>query len=318
MKLVTSTALLWSIALAVAATAQDTYTLRYKFDKTPLPRILTYKINMDLNGTMTGMMGSEEEQPMKMTQNMLMKHKVTGVKDGVATIISSFKDMKFSMDVNGMDVGSQAEAMADGIEKMTLTSHVNSRGETLDTSVEGIPEGMRQMSMGGGGTAFSLLSMMPAFPTDPIAVGGTWDSTVDYPGSAMIASAKAKLKMPKAKVKATLVGLETYKGIPAYKLELTYDVPMDMDMGQMFAEQPGAEGMTMKMKGKTTIKATAYLDRGTCFVLNMKQDLDSMTNMSIGGTPAGDMEMKMASKSKILLEQVTDEKATAEPAKTGG
>ena len=283
-------------ALVAAAGAQDGYLLRLKLE----PGVITsYKVTNNMNGTMSGgMMGGDQAQEMVIKQTMVMRHKLAGVKEGVGTFITTFKDFDIEMTVGGMDISQFAGADKDQVEKITVTSRINERGETVSTKFEGMPESMAGMSMSGGAN-FNMMALMPVFPEKPIQIGDSWTSLVKNPMLATMGERAANMKLPDVKIVAKLEAIEKVKDVDCYRISFDLDFPMDMDMSGMMG---GGDDSSVKSKGTSKIKGTLWLNKDTCLLA--KQTFESQSDMTISVQGMAEMEMKIKMAGKGSVEQV--------------
>lgn len=288
------------LAVAAVATAQDSFVLRYKFEPN---KMYFYKVVTNIDGTMSGMMGSDEEQPMKMGLSMEMRTEVAGVKEGVATLIGTFKNMKMTASMGGMEMPDMGDQFKDSEKSVLVTQKMNERGEMLDTKMEGLPPQLSQSSMTGP-NGFSSFGWLPVFPEAAVRIGDTWVSKLPFPMNALIGDSQKTMKLPPIECKATFVGLDKVGEVKVFKLDCVFDIPVDMDMSKML-EGNAPEGMSMAMKGKQTIKSTLYLDMATCLPVSMKMSFDSDVKMHMTGGPgpAADMTMHMKMKGSNAMDR---------------
>jgi hypothetical protein len=278
---------LCAVLAAAVAVGQETYLLRYKFEPV---KIWEYKMAMDMDGTIGGIMGADDQE-MSMSQSMIMKHKLAGAKDGVGTYVTSFRDFEFEATVAGIDAGAMSGLDTEALEKMLITSKMNERGETLDTKFEGLPEEMSQMNFAGAAT-FNIMGMMPVFPEKAIKVGESWVSMIDNPMVAFVGEMASGKDLPQIKVTSKLLGIEKLNDVPAFKLAIKVDFPFDMDLSEMLEAQMGAE-MTMTMKGSAAVDGTLWLDMETCHPIKMVYDSTNDMTMTFSNPMGGDQSMRM-------------------------
>ncbi|GMV35991.1 MAG: hypothetical protein AMXMBFR61_04990 [Fimbriimonadales bacterium] len=287
-----------AFALLAAAAAQEGYLLRLKLE----PGVITsYKVTNNMSGTMSsGMMGGYEAQEMVIKQTMVMRHKLAGVKEDIGTFITTFKDFDIEMTMGGMDISQFAGADKDQVEKITITSRINQRGETVESKFEGLPESMAGMSMSGGAN-FNMMALLPVFPENPIQIGESWTSVVKNPMLATMGERGKNMKLPDVKIVSKLEAVEKLKDVDCYRISFELSLPMDMDMSGMMGGG-GGEDTSVKSSGTSKIKGMVWLNKDTCALA--KQTFDSQTDMTIKVQGMTEMEMNIRMAGKGSVEQI--------------
>lgn len=261
--------------------AQEGYKLRRVFKVNDIRR---YKMVMDMNGEMQ--MG-ENSMPLNMQMVMVYREKVAGIKEGKATVHTTFESMKMYM--NGQEF---ASPMAPDMSNMLVTTVIDERNKLyeikgLERMTMGAP-GMGSMNFGPG---FSTPAM---FPEGEIKVGDSWETEVPIPNAGDF----------KVTAKQTLVSIEKVGGVDAARIKSEVEIPFDKLMSAMAAQSPA--GMPA-MTGTIKMVSYTYFDLATGNMLKMDGDM-VMTMQMQGNNPQMPQSMQMNMTAKMSLTQVKEEK----------
>lgn len=258
---------------ALCLSAQEKHTLRFRFEPGQTAWLLQ---TMEMKQQMV-----VQDRPMDMTftTRMWMEAKVTAVKDGVATIEQRYARVQVKMDgammqvdydsdVEGSDPGPMA-MMADFVGK-TATIRVDARGTMhgieLPEDIAGLPIA-KSLKQG-------FQQQFTAWPEEPVAVGGTWSSRLEFPMEGM-GSMKAAITNELLSVQDKIV-----------------TVAMEMKMDTSGLTMPG--GMEMEIgKAKGTVKYSldSFLPIDSTIEMEMKMGGD--------GAP-----MRMTMVNKTSMQQI--------------
>ncbi|MCS6830815.1 MAG: hypothetical protein RMM08_11595 [Armatimonadota bacterium] len=262
--------------------AQEGYKLRRVFKVNDIRR---YKMVMDMNGEMR--MG-ENTMPLNMQMVITYREKVAGIKEGKATIHTTFESMKMYM--NGQEF---ASPMAPDMSNVVITTVMDERNKLYEI------KGIERMAMGAPGMGnmnFGPGFNTPAmFPEGEVKVGDSWETELSIPNAGDL----------KVSAKHTLLGVEKVGGVEAARIRTEFEVPFERLMAAMAGQMPaGAPPMTgtMKMVGLT------YYDLTTGNILKMDGDMVMTIQMQGGGNPQMPQNMQMNMTAKMSLTQVKDEK----------
>lgn len=252
--------------ITLALPAQEKHTLRY--DLKPGATVWMQMVQeMTQNTSRDG-----KETKIAMTTTMLMEGKATEVKDGVATIEQRYARIQlkcdspmlkidFDSDVEGSKPG-QFRNVTDFVGK-TGRARVDAQGKMIEfTLSDDIAEDM-------AGVAVNLKrrfeQQFVAFPRDPVAVGESWQSAMDFPMDGMgtmkatITNKLLALQDGVVTVEQTMVmdtsGLKLPTGLKievpkasgvtkiALRAFMPVEVTMDMEM-----KKTGSENVTVGMR----------------------------------------------------------------------
>ncbi len=282
-RVLSAVALLMFLSTAILpAFAQDAtgYKLRRSFKVNEIRR---YKLVTDMNGEMR--MG-ENSMPLNMQMVMTYREKVAGIKEGKATIHTTFEDMKMFM--NGQEF---ANPMAPNMSNVVVTTVVDDRNRLLE--IKGI-EALAAGAGGMGGMNMGPGYNTPApFPEGEIKVGETWEIEVPIPNA----------KDFTLKAKQTLVGVEKVGGVDAARIKTEMEIPYERLMAAMAQQMPAG---TPPMSGTMKIVSHSYYDLATGNLLKMDGDVAMVIQMSGGGNPQMPQNMQMNMTAKMSLTQVKE------------
>ncbi|MEJ5252355.1 MAG: hypothetical protein HPY54_02415 [Chthonomonadetes bacterium] len=266
--------------LPVVAQPATGYKLRRAFK---VNDIRYYKLVMDMNGEMQ--MG-ENSMPLNMQMVMEFREKVAGIKDGKATIHTSFEGMKMYM--NGQEFVPPMPPDTD-LSKIIITTVVDERNKVheirgLERMAMGTP-GMSNMNLGTG------FGSPAAFPEEEVKVGDTWETEIPIPGAQDM----------KITTKQTFVSVEKVGGVDAARIKTEFEVPFEKLMSAMAGQMPAG---TPAMTGTMKMVAYTYFDLATGNVLKMDGDMVMSVQMSGGQNPQMPQNMQMNMTAKMALTQV--------------
>jgi hypothetical protein len=276
-------ALMPLVSVAVLpALAQEGYKLRRVFKVNDIRR---YKMVMDMNGEMQ--MG-ENTMPLNMQMVMAYREKVAGIKDGKATVHTTFESMKMYM--NGQEF---ASPMPTNINDMVITTVIDDRNKVHEVKgLEKIAMGAPGMGSMNFGTGFNTPAM---FPEGEVKVGDSWDTEIPIPNA----------KDLKLTAKQTFVSVENIGGVEAARIKTEFEIPFERMMAAMAGQTPaGIPAMTGTMK----MVAYTYYDLATGNILKMDGDMVMTVQMQGGANPQMPQNMQMNITAKMSLTQVKDEK----------
>jgi len=276
-------ALMTLVSVAVLpALAQEGYKLRRVFKVNDIRR---YKMVMDMNGEMQ--MG-ENTMPLNMQMVMAYREKVAGIKDGKATVHTTFESMKMYM--NGQEF---ASPMPTNINDMVITTVIDDRNKVHEVKgLEKIAMGAPGMGSMNFGTGFHTPAM---FPEGEVKVGDSWDTEIPIPNA----------KDLKLTAKQTFVSVENIGGVEAARIKTEFEIPFERMMAAMAGQTPaGIPAMTGTMK----MVAYTYYDLATGNILKMDGDMVMTVQMQGGANPQMPQNMQMNITAKMSLTQVKDEK----------
>ncbi len=283
-RFLTATAVVTLLTVTVLPTlAQEGYKLRRVFKVNDIRR---YKMVMDMNGEMQ--MG-ENSMPLNMQMVMTYREKVAGIKDGKATVHTTFEGVKMYM--NGQEF---ASPMAPDMSNMVVTTVIDDRNKVheikgLEKVAMGAP-GMGNMNFGAG------LNTPAMFPEGEIKVGDTWETELPIPNASDL----------KLTAKQTFVSVEKVGGIDAARIKTELEIPFEKLMAAMAGQSPaGIPPMTGTMK----MVSYTYFDLATGNVLKMDGDMVMTVQMQGGANPQVPQNMQMNMTAKMSLIQIKDEKS---------
>ncbi|GBC95304.1 hypothetical protein HRbin16_01091 [bacterium HR16] len=282
-RLLLAAALVTLVNIAVLpALAQEGYKLRRVFKVNDIRR---YKMVMDMNGEMQ--MG-ENTMPLNMQMVMTYREKVAGIKEGKATVHTSFESMKLYM--NGQEF---APPVPTNLSDMVITTVVDDRNKVHEI------KGLEKMAMGAPGignmnfgTGFNSPAM---FPEGEVRVGDSWETEVPIPNASDL----------KITAKQTFVSVEKVGGVDAARIRTEVEIPYEKLMAAMAGQTPA--GMP-PISGTMKMVAFTYYDLATGNILKMDGDLVMTVQMQGGANPQMPQNMQMNMSAKITLTQVKDEK----------
>lgn len=263
------------------ALAQEGYKLRRVFKVNDIRR---YKMVMDMNGEMQ--MG-ENSMPLNMQMVMTYREKVAGIKEGKATVHTTFEAIKMYM--NGQEF---ASPMAPDMSNTVVTTVIDDRNKVYEIKgLEKVAMGAPGMGNLNFGTGFNAPAM---FPEGEIKVGDSWETEVPIPNAGDF----------KLTAKQTFVSVEKVGGVDAARIKTELELPFEKLMSMMAGQSPaGMPPMTGTMK----MVSYTYFDLATGNILKMDGDMVMSMQMQ-GGNPQMPQNMQMNMTAKISLTQVKDEK----------
>lgn len=287
LKVVRMAGLLALATMAMAATTQDTFTLRRALKE---GQVDVYTQSMVMNQSVDASAMGGPTQDMEITQSSTMSFK-TGKMD------EDGKKAALSIDVE--DIKIEADGMAQMMmtdqmpKEYTITGKVDARNLISDLKVDGMPAMLQMFSGGAKGMASTMNYLV--FPEQAVKVGDTWD-----------------MKLPKSPVygdtepvfKATFKEIKDVKGVKAAVITVKGDLPMNMNIGEMMKDSPDAGPMgqmNMIMKGtvKTTTTVSVDVATGRLLLIESKSESDmelEMVDMGAKLPISGTVTMKMALK----------------------
>lgn len=268
------------LTVVLPAFAQEAYTLRRAFKVNEIRR---YKVVMEMNGEIV--MG-QNTMPLNMQMVMVYREKVAGIKDGKATIQTSYESSK--MYVNGQEF-----SLPDmpNMRDVVVTTVIDERNRVHE--VRGL-ERLQAASPFGNLNFGTGLNAAALFPEEPIKVGDTWQT--DFP-------------LPKAKemglvMKHTLVSVTNVGGVQAAVIRTEFEGPYEQIVGAVAAQ---ANIPIPPIKGTMKVVANSYYDLATGNLL--KSDADMVMNLQFEGggnnpmMPQQGMQMNMSVKMSLTEEK---------------
>lgn len=265
------------------ALAQEGYKLRRVFKVNDIRR---YKMVMDMNGEMQ--MG-ENTMPLNMQMVMTYREKVAGIKDGKATVHTTFEGTKMYM--NGQEFVSP---MAPDMNNMVITTVIDDRNKVYEIKgLEKVAMGAPGMGNLNIGTGFNAPA---AFPEGEIKVGDSWETEV--PISTISNTGGLKIT-----AKQTFVSVEKVGGVEAARIKTELEIPFEKLMAAMAGQSPGD---LPPLTGTMKMVSYTYFDLATGNILKM--DGDMVMSMQRHADPQVPQNMQMNMTAKISLMQVKEEK----------
>lgn len=266
---------------ALPVLAQDGYKLRRVFKVNDIRR---YKVVMDMNGEM--LMG-ENSMPLNMQMVITYREKVAGIKEGKATVHTTFESMKMYM--NGQEF---ASPMAPDMSNTVVTTVLDDRNKVYEI------KGLDKVSVGAPGVGnlnFGTGLNAPAmFPEGEVKVGDSWETDVPIPNAGDL----------KISAKQTFVSVEKVAGVEAARIKTEMEVPIEKLMASM--AEGAAAGMP-PMTGTMKVVSYTFFDLANGNILKADGDM-VMTMQMQGGNPQMPQNMQMNMTAKISLTQIKDEK----------
>ncbi len=243
------------------APAEDAITFRrvYKAGEIEVVRT-TSKYETD---SITDMEGEEEKS--RSTQDSVAEatYEIKSVaEDGTASFTALFKTISIKMTADGDDVAIDPDENTE--EKGE--GKIDQLGRISDFEYKGVDEEEED--------PFDVISNFnvedfTAFPNKAVSPGDTWeiktnDKAIFEPGSI---------------VTGKFVGVEEWKGKPAYKLEFSGTPKIEIDVAKLMGdEKPPFE---MLMKGGATFKTTKWVEPGTFMTLRTLSVFDMTVKMDV-------------------------------------
>ncbi len=213
------------------------------------------------------------EMAMNIDSSMDAAYTYSAVKeDGSALLKFVYSNIKTEMD------GPMAEMMRGGGQmptEMKGSAKIDAFGKMTETKYEGAQAGMMAM-MSGGSNAWDLISLF-TYPSKPVKVGDTWESEIPTMGGMLAKGSKLTGKY---------IGDADFRDKKAWKLEFTGKPAMQMDIGKMMRENPGAaqEGMpemNIMMEGTNGLKITVLVNQTNGQVLQVEVASDTVAKVKL-------------------------------------
>lgn len=234
------------------APSGEKYTIRRVFKEGDTER---FKATATVSGEM--MVGEGMNMPVDTSSTMVYVFKTTGIKDGIATVVTTVE--KMTVVANGTEMN--AEDMGMDLKSMKTTQKMNDRCEIVGSSTPagGAANPMMQM-MGGGSNPNSFLVV---FPEGPVSVGESWEVEMPNPMKEMMGDAVGDV--PAMRTRYTLEGIEKVGGKEAFKIKQEMNMAMALD-GETLKKIGSAQGQpmpfnSMDMQTKGTI--THFVEKAT-------------------------------------------------------
>lgn len=287
LKAVRMAGLLALATMAMAATTQDTVTLR-RVLKEGQTDVYTQSMVMTQSVDASAMGGGSQD--MEFTQTSTMSYKVGKLdEDG----------KKAALTIEVDDIKIEAEGMAQMMmtdqmpKEYTIKGKIDAMNFLSDLKVEGMPAMMQMFSGGARGMASTLNYIV--FPEQAIKVGDSWD--MKLPKNPMFGDKEPVFK-------ATLKEMKDVKGANAAVITVKGDLPMNMNIGEMMKDAPDAGPMgqmNMVMTGTMKSSTTVTIDVATGRMLLIENTTDSdmeleMVDMGAKLPISGVMKLKLALK----------------------
>lgn len=263
--------------------AQDTapvaggekYTIRRTFKAGDIER---FKATANVSGEM--MMGEGMNMPVDTSSTMIYAFKTTDIKDGIATVVTTFE--KMTVVANGMEMN--VEDMGMDLKSMKTTQKMNHRCEIVESSTPAGSTANPMMQMMGGGNNSN--SLIVVFPEGPVAVGETWEVETPNPMKEMLGEAAGTL--PPMRTRYTLEGIEKVGGKEAFKIKQEMNLAMMLD-GEALKKIGSAQGQpvpfsSMDMQTKGTI--THFVEKATGRTLKADGQIEGKVLMKMDATQA--------------------------------
>ncbi|GIV21374.1 MAG: hypothetical protein KatS3mg023_3125 [Armatimonadota bacterium] len=264
------------------ALAQEGYKLRHVFKVNDIRR---YKMVMDMNGEMQ--MG-ENSMPQNMQMVMTYREKVAGIKDGKATVHTTFEGTKMYM--NGQEFVSP---MAPDMNNMVITTVIDDRNKVYEI------KGLEKVSMGAPGMGIlnivTVFNPRAEFPEGEIKVGDSWETKVYIPNAGDL----------KITAKQTFVSVEKVGEVEAARIKTEFEIPSEKLMAAMAGQSPAG---VPPMTGTSKMVSYTYFDLATGNILKMDGDMVMSMQMLGGANRQMPQNMQMNMTAKISLMQVKEEK----------
>lgn len=287
LKAVRMAGLLALATMAMAATTQDTITLR-RVLKEGQTDVYTQSMVMTQSVDASAMGGGSQD--MEFTQTSTMSYK-TGKLD------EDGKKAALTIEVD--DIKIEAEGMAQMMmtdqmpKEYTIKGKIDAMNYLSDLKVEGMPAMMQMFSGGAKGMSSTLNYIV--FPEQAVKVGDSWD--MKLPKNPMFGDKEPVFK-------ASLTQFKDVKGAKAAVITVKGDMPMNMNVGEMMKDAPDAGPMgqmNMVMTGTMKFTTTVTIDVATGRMLLIENTTDSdmeleMVDMGAKLPITGTMKMKLALK----------------------
>jgi hypothetical protein len=259
-----------TLCMGVAAAQAQEVTIKRTYTEGATEK---YTITSQMTSSTDMSSMGQGEMGMNIDSSMEATYTYTGVKeDGSALLKFVYSNIKTQMD------GPMAEMMRGGGQTPTEvkgTAKIDALGRMTETKYEGVQAGMMAM-MSGGSNAWDLIALF-TYPSKPVKAGDTWDSELPSMGG----------MFPKgSKVVGTFVGEAAFRDKKAWKLEYTGKPTMQMDIGKMMRENPGAaeQGMpemNIMMEGTNGLKITVLVNQENGQVLQVEVASDTNAKVKL-------------------------------------
>lgn len=268
------------LTVVLPAFAQEAYKLRRAFK---VNEIRLYKTVVEMNGEIV--MG-QNTMPLNMQMVTVYREKVAGIKEGKATIHTSYESFKMYM--NGQEF-----SLPDmpNMRDVVVTTVIDERNRVYE--VRGLErlQGSNPFGNLNFGTGINTTAL---FPEEPIKVGDTWQT--DFP--------LAKAKETGLVMKHTFVSVANVGGVQAAVIRSEFEGPYEQIVGAVAAQ---ANVPIPPVKGTMKVVVNSYFDLATGNLLKSDGDMVMSLQFEGGGNnpmmPQQGMQMNMSVKMAVTEEK---------------
>lgn len=285
-RLTVPTLILAAAALLAAGRYQDEHLLRFELKPDSSEK---FKVEMTMDMDMDAP-GAPPSMNMKSTMDFELLTGKIG-EDGKADI-----EMKTTnMQVEGDMLGGNAPEVP---KEMVVKAKLDDRYRITDVKAHGPPD-QAQMIMGMSNA--NQTSMFIEFPEKPVKIGESW--TFAMAKNPMLGEKEHLLT-------ATLKGLATVQGTPAYEIDLSGKIDLNVDMAEAM-KKAGAgagdgggvgemmAGMEIIVKGSIDVAGTVFIAQKGGRLLSSQTQMASKQSMEMMG-----MNLNIAGKTNMKMSRV--------------
>jgi hypothetical protein len=247
--------------------AQEKLTLRYAFQ----PGQVTWtQMTQQMTQSMT-MAG--RDMVTNLTQDTWMESKVTEVKDGVATIENRYAritikgDGQMKVDYDSDVEGSKPGVMKDVAKLVGKTAklRVDAMGKVLECT---LPDGLEDpLEKSGTSMKQGFEQQFVSWPKDPVAVGETWQSNLEFPMGPMGAM-KATITNKLVAMKDGVATVEVAMAMDTSGVKMPGGVKFDITVPKAGGVSKVALASAMPLDG--TLAIEMKMDGGKDAPMSMK------------------------------------------------
>jgi hypothetical protein len=249
---------LFFVAALAPALSQETFSLKYQFEKGK-----TYLYQQSIKGMMTQeIMGQEMKIPMEMDNTS--RYLVEDVQsNGNMTLITSYDAFTVKIKSEMIDTVGKVDQL---IGKRTRTV-INPFGAIVSTAaIDTVEKSDAATFVPPGG-------LVQVLPGKPVAAGATWSSTRTDNGTSVGQGGNTKTT-----TNYTLVGREDHGGRELVKITYTGKIEISGTMTQM--------GMELSIEGSGTVSGEVFFDEAKGQVVEESAKTEMNTVISVSGQEA--------------------------------
>jgi len=257
-----------------------------------------FKATANISGEMV--MGEGMNMPIDNNSTMIYVFKTTDVKDGIATLVTTFE--KMTMTNNGMEMN--VEDMGMDLKSMKTTQKMNNRCEIVKGGTAAGAAANPMMQMMGGSSPTSLIVV---FPEGAVAVGESWEVEMPNPLKEMFGDAAGNI--PPLRTRYTLEGIEKVSGKDAFKIkqEMTITMALDAETLKKIGSEQGQPMPFNSMDIQTKGTITHLIEKATGRTLKSDGQMEGKVVMKLdpaqqGNAPpglSGDLHMNTSTKMTV-------------------